>query len=74
LGGIVANLPAVRAARKANTMSRVHRRLIEPIETEQAITPDGKVQYMSRSGTDSGGSATSLDTISLDRFARDAVL
>jgi hypothetical protein len=35
LGGIVANLPAVRAAQKANTMSRVHRRLIEPIETEQ---------------------------------------
>ena len=35
LGGIVANLPAVRAARKATTMSRVHRRLIEPIETEQ---------------------------------------
>jgi hypothetical protein len=35
LGGIVANLPAVRAARKANTLSRVHRRLIEPIETEQ---------------------------------------
>jgi Plasmid encoded RepA protein len=35
LGGIVANLPAVRAAKKANTMSRVHRRLIEPIETDQ---------------------------------------
>jgi len=35
LGGIVADLPAVRAARKANTLSRVHRRLIEPIETEQ---------------------------------------
>jgi len=35
LGGIVANLPAVRAARKANKMSRVHRRLIEPVETEQ---------------------------------------
>jgi Plasmid encoded RepA protein len=35
LGGIVANLPAVRAAKKANTMSRVHRRLIDPIETEQ---------------------------------------
>jgi hypothetical protein len=35
LGGIVASLPAVRAARKANTLSRVHRRLIEPIETEQ---------------------------------------
>lgn len=35
LGGIVADLPAVRAARRANTMSRVHRRLIEPIETDQ---------------------------------------
>jgi hypothetical protein len=35
LGGIIANLPAIRAARKANTMSRVHRRLIEPVETEQ---------------------------------------
>ena len=35
LGEIVANLPAVKAARKTNTMSRVHRRLIEPIETEQ---------------------------------------
>jgi hypothetical protein len=35
LGEIVANLPAVRVAKKANTMSRVHRRLIEPIETEQ---------------------------------------
>jgi hypothetical protein len=34
LGGIVANLPAVKAARKANTMSRVHRRLIEPIEAD----------------------------------------
>ena len=35
LGGIVANLPAVRAAKKANTLSRVHRRLIEPLETDQ---------------------------------------
>lgn len=35
LGGIVASLPAVRAAKKANTLSRVHRRLIEPIETDQ---------------------------------------
>src|SRR5579862_4597241 len=35
LGGIVASLPAVRVARKANTLSRVHRRLIEPIETDQ---------------------------------------
>jgi hypothetical protein len=35
LGGIVTNLPAVRAAKKANTMSRVHRRLIEPLESDQ---------------------------------------
>jgi hypothetical protein len=35
LGGIVASLPAVKAAKKANTLSRVHRRLIEPIETDQ---------------------------------------
>jgi alpha-D-ribose 1-methylphosphonate 5-triphosphate diphosphatase PhnM len=36
LGGIITNLPAVRVAKKANLMSRVHRRLIEPIElTEQ---------------------------------------
>jgi hypothetical protein len=35
LGGIIANLPAVRAAKKANLASRVHRRLIEPIETDQ---------------------------------------
>jgi hypothetical protein len=35
LGGIVADLPAVRRATKVNTMSRVHRRLIEPLETDQ---------------------------------------
>ena len=35
LGGIVADLSAVRAAKKANTLSRVHRRLIEPIESDQ---------------------------------------
>ena len=36
LGNIIANLPAVRAAKRVNTMSRVHRRLIEPLElTEQ---------------------------------------
>jgi hypothetical protein len=35
LGGIVADLPAVRRAKKANTLSRVHRRLIEPLETDQ---------------------------------------
>lgn len=32
LGNIIANLPAVRAAKKVNTLSRVHRRLIEPRE------------------------------------------
>ena len=35
LGGIVASLPAVRRAKKANTLSRVHRRLIEPLESDQ---------------------------------------
>jgi len=35
LSEIVANLPAVRAAKKANTMSHVHRRLIEPLESDQ---------------------------------------
>jgi Plasmid encoded RepA protein len=35
LSGIVTNLPVVRAAKKVNTLSRVHRRLIEPIETDQ---------------------------------------
>jgi hypothetical protein len=35
LADILVSLPAVRAAKKVNTMSRVRRRLIEPIETEQ---------------------------------------
>ena len=35
LGGIVADLPAVRRTKKANTLSRVHHRLIEPLETDQ---------------------------------------
>lgn len=35
LGGIVTHLSAVKAAKKANTLSRVHRRLIEPLETDQ---------------------------------------
>jgi hypothetical protein len=35
LGDIVTNLPAVKAAKKANTLSRVHRRLIEPLEIDQ---------------------------------------
>ena len=36
LGQIITNLPAVRTAKKVNTLSHVHRRLIEPIElTEQ---------------------------------------
>lgn len=32
LGEIVTSLPAIRAAKKVNTNSRVHRRLIEPLE------------------------------------------
>lgn len=35
LADILTNLPAVRAAKKVNTLSRVHCRLIEPIETDQ---------------------------------------
>ena len=35
MADILVNLPAIRAARKANTLSRIHRRLIEPIETDQ---------------------------------------
>lgn len=38
LGNIIASLPAVRAAKKINTNSRVHRRLIEPLE----LTEDGE--------------------------------
>jgi hypothetical protein len=46
LGGIIANLPAVRAARKANLNSRVHRRLIEPVElTEQDNDPRLSFQH-----------------------------
>jgi hypothetical protein len=45
LGEIVTNLPAVRAARKANTMSRIHRRLIEPVETEQDNEPRLSFQH-----------------------------
>jgi Plasmid encoded RepA protein len=46
LGGIIANLPAVRAARKANLNSRVHRRLIEPVElTEQDDEPRLSFQH-----------------------------
>jgi hypothetical protein len=35
LADILTNLPAVRAAKKVNTMSRVHRRLITPLDAEQ---------------------------------------
>ena len=35
LGTLLFELPAVKRAKKVNTMSRVHRRLIEPIKTEQ---------------------------------------
>jgi hypothetical protein len=34
LGEIVTKLPAVRAARKVNVNSRVHRRLIEPVDDD----------------------------------------
>jgi hypothetical protein len=45
LGAIIASLPAVKAARKANTMSRVHRRLIEPIaQLERSPRPPWLVQ------------------------------
>ena len=32
LGNIIASLPAVRAAKKVNANSRLHRRLFEPLE------------------------------------------
>ncbi|HTV30944.1 MAG TPA: replication protein RepA [Xanthobacteraceae bacterium] len=35
LADILTNLPAVRAAKKVNTMSRVHRRLIEPLDKSE---------------------------------------
>ena len=47
---IEANTPAVKAAKKANTMSRVHRRVIEPIETEQ----DNEMPCVSAHGVLSG--------------------
>jgi hypothetical protein len=34
LGDVLLNLPAVRTAKKVNTLSRVHRRLIEPLEDD----------------------------------------
>jgi hypothetical protein len=37
------------------------------------ITSDGKIEYIAHSATDGGGSAKSIVTMSLDRFARDAV-
>ena len=45
LGAIIASLPAVKVAKKANTMSRVHCRLIEPIETEQDNEPQLAFQH-----------------------------
>jgi hypothetical protein len=35
LADMLVNLPAVRAGKRATALSRIHRRLIEPIETEQ---------------------------------------
>ena len=37
LGALLLELPTVKRAKKVNTLSRVHRRLIEPIETDQDI-------------------------------------
>jgi len=37
LGDVLLNLPAVRAAKKVNTLSRVHRRLIQPIDSDDAV-------------------------------------
>lgn len=46
LGNIIASLPAVRAAKKVNTMSRVHRRLIEPVDlAEDADEPRLSYQH-----------------------------
>jgi hypothetical protein len=38
LGDVLLNLPAVRAAKKVNTLSRVHRRLIEPMKPRTVTT------------------------------------
>jgi hypothetical protein len=46
MNGIIASLPAGRAAKKVNPMRRVHRRLIEPIKTEQ----DNEAQWPRRRG------------------------
>ena len=45
LGALLFDLPAVRRAKKVNTLSRVHRRLIEPIETEQDNEPRLSFQH-----------------------------
>jgi hypothetical protein len=46
LGAIIASLPAIKAAKKANTLSRVHCRLIEPIElTEHDNEPRRSFQH-----------------------------
>jgi hypothetical protein len=46
LGALLFDLPAVKRAKKVNTLSRVHRRLIEPIElTEQDNEPQLAFQH-----------------------------
>lgn len=45
LADILVNLPAVRAAKKVNTLSRVHRRIIEPIGVEQDDEPSLAFQH-----------------------------
>jgi hypothetical protein len=45
LGALLFELPAVKRAKKVNTLSRVHRRLIEPIETDQDNEPRLSFQH-----------------------------
>jgi Plasmid encoded RepA protein len=45
LGALLFELPAVKRAKKVNTLSRVHRRLIEPIETDQDNEPQLAFQH-----------------------------
>ena len=69
LGGVIANLPAVRAAKKANVISRIHRRLIEPIETDQDSEPRLSFQqrFFVKPGCRTGTPATTCDCGSGDK-------
>jgi hypothetical protein len=45
LGNIITSLPAVRA-KKTNTMSRVHRRLIEPVELAEQDADQSRLSFL----------------------------